>query len=276
MPWRTCGCWTPSAPAPGRVAGFHWPEPRGATMKKVVVSDNLFEDLEPEREALRGVAELVVFGPYPGPGRFLEAARDAEGIISQMAPLRAEVLDHLERCRVIVRYGVGVDNIDVEAATRNGITVCNVPDYCTEDVADHTLTLALALIRKLPAAIRQLQTGGWGHAIHRPIRRLSALTFGTWGFGRIARSVQQRAGAFGFRRIAHDPYVPASAFAPTGVECVDVETLLAESDLLALHMPLTDGTHHLLNRETLSRMKPGALVVNTARGGLIDSVALQE
>ncbi len=243
-------------------------------MQKVVVSDNLFEDLEPEQEALRGVAELVVFREYPGAAAFLEAARDADGVISQMAPLRGDVIAQLDRCRVMVRYGVGVDNLDVEAATRKGIVVCNVPDYCTDDVADHTVTLALACVRKLPAAIQQLRDGGWGHVMHRPIRRLSALTFGTWGFGRIARAVHSRAAGFGFRRVAHDPYVPDTAFAGSGVIPVTAETLLAESDVLALHMPLTAETHHLLNAHTLAKLKRGAIVVNTARGGLIATDAL--
>jgi D-3-phosphoglycerate dehydrogenase / 2-oxoglutarate reductase len=241
---------------------------------KVVITDTLFEHQDLEAEALRGVAELVVNRRYQGPEHLLGLLRDADGVISQMAPLGANVIDHLERCRVIVRYGVGVDNVDVAAATRRGIPVCNVPDYCTDEVADHTLALALALVRKLPASIDQLRQGRWGHEELRPIRRLSALTFGVYGFGRIARAVAERARAFGFRLLAHDPYVPAGFFAGAGVEQVDADSLLAESDLLALHMPLTDQTWHLLDDESFAKMKRGALVVNTARGGLIDTLAL--
>jgi D-3-phosphoglycerate dehydrogenase len=243
---------------------------------KVIISDSLFEDHEPEEEALRGLADLVVLRKYPGPEAFLGQARDADAVISQMAPLGAEVIDHLKQCQVIVRYGVGVDNLDVAAATRTGIPVCNVPDYCTEDVADHTLTLALGLVRRLPASIAQLQSGGWGHAALRPIRRLSAMTFGIFGFGRIARAVAHRALAFGFRVIAHDPFVPDEVTRRAGVEPVSRGDLLAQADLLALHMPLTSETHHLIGRASLPRTKPGVLIVNTARGGLIDTAALIE
>jgi D-3-phosphoglycerate dehydrogenase / 2-oxoglutarate reductase len=243
---------------------------------KVVVSDYLFEDLEREAEALRGVAELVPLREYPGPEEFLAVAADADGILSQMAPLRAEVIEGLRQCRVIVRYGVGVDTVDVEAATRKGIAVCNVPDYCTEDVADHTLTLALALIRKLPQSIAYLRGGGWSHNPLRPVRRLSSLTFGLYGFGRIARSVARRARAFGFTLLAYDPYVPDSVFAGSGVGRIDADSLLARSDLLALHMPLTEDTRHLMRADSFRKMKQGALLVNTARGGLVDTAALLE
>ena len=243
---------------------------------KVVVSDYTFEDLDPETEALRGVAELVALREYPGHQEFVKVARDADAVLSQMSPLRAEAIEGLERCKVIVRYGVGVDNVDVPAATRRGIAVCNVPDYCTEDVADHTLMLALALVRKLPTSIEYLRGGGWVHEPLRPIQRLSTLTFGIYGFGRIAREVAARARGFGFRLLAHDPYVPEAVFAEAGVERVEPDALLARSDLLALHMPLTPDTRNLLNRESFARMKRGVLLVNTARGGLIDTEALVE
>ena len=243
---------------------------------KVVVTDYTFEDLEAEREALRGIAELVPLQEYPGTEAFLEIARDADGLLSQMAPLGREVIEGLERCRVICRYGVGVDNLDVGTATARGIAVCNQPDYCTEDVADHTLTLALALVRKLPRSIQYLREGGWSHGPLRPIRRLSALTFGIYGFGRIARAVAARARGFGFQRIAYDPYVPGAVFEEEGVERVEPNDLLARSDLLALHMPLTAETRGLLDRAAFARMKQGALLVNTARGGLVDTDALLE
>lgn len=243
---------------------------------KVVTSDCLFESTDPEREALRGVAELVVLRQYPGREEFLRVARDADAVISQMAPLDAPVIEGLERCRAIVRYGVGVDSVDVAAATRKGIAVCNVPDYCTDEVADHTLTLALALIRKLPASIDYLRGGGWTHEPLRPIRRLSSLVFGLYGFGRIARAVAQRAAAFGFRLVAYDPYVPEDAFRRLGAERVEAGALLARSDLLSLHMPLTGETRHLMSRDSLGKVKRGALLVNTARGGLVDTAALVE
>lgn len=243
---------------------------------KVVVSDTIFEDLEPEREALRGLAELEIVREWPGRDAFLKTARDADGIICQMAPLREDVINGLERCRVIVRYGVGVDNVDVEAATRRGIAVCNVPDYCTDEVADHTVALALALIRRLGPSVDALRRGYWGYEELRPVHRISALGIGIYGFGRIARAVARRFSGFGCALSTHDPYVGPEVFEREGVRCVDEQTLLSESDVLALHMPLTPETRHLIHRETLSRMKPGAMLVNTARGGLIDTDALVE
>lgn len=236
---------------------------------KVVITDYSFQDLSQERQALRGLAELVAFREWPGTADFLNVARDADAVISQMSPLDGEVIGGLERCRAIVRYGVGVDNVDVAAATARGIAVCNMPDYCTDDVADHTLTLALALVRKLPRSQQYLRGGGWSQEPLRPIRRLSSLTFGLYGFGRIARAVAARARGFGFQLVAHDPHVPGKNIAAAGVEPVTSAELLSRSDLLALHMPLLDETRHLLRAETLAAMKRGALVVNTARGGLI-------
>lgn len=254
--------------------GLDWDAGEGT--QKVVVSDYGFEDLVPETEALNGVARVQGLRAYPGTEKFLALARDADAVISQMSPLDAPVMDGLERCQVIVRYGVGVDNLDVASATRNGIAVCNVPDYCTDDVADHTLTLMLGLIRKLPFAIDYLRAGNWNHNPLRPIRRLSSLTLGIYGFGRIARAVAERAKAFGFTLIAHDPFVPAPVFEAAGVESVDADALLERSDVLALHMPLTDDTRGLLRRETLMKMRKGALIVNTARGGLINTNELIE
>ncbi len=244
------------------------------SLLKVVVSDFLFEDLQPEIDALAGIAEVSAMGRYPGAAEFLARASDADGILCQMAPLDREVMQGLRKCRVIVRYGVGVDNLDVAGATEAGIAVCNVPDYCTDDVADHTLTLMLGLVRKLPASIDQLKRGGWGHPEIRPIRRLASLTLGCFGFGRIARSVCARALAFGFKVVAYDPYVPDVVFQAAGVTPVDQETLLRTADVITLHMPLTDDTRGLLSDETLSQAKRGVHVVNTARGGLIDTPSL--
>ena len=241
---------------------------------KVVVADYVFANLEPERAALSGLAEITAFRDFPGPEAIIEAARDADGLIITQAPITAAVIDQLERCKVIVRYGVGVDTIDLAAATQKGIMVVNLPAYCTEEVADHAMTLILALIRKLPRSVEYLRSGGWSQEPLRPIRRLSTLTLGLYGFGRIGRAVAQRARAFGFRLIGCDPYVPDDIFAAYGVDRVVEDALLAGSDVLSLHMPVTEETRQILNAERLSKLKRGALVVNTARGGLIDTPAL--
>jgi D-3-phosphoglycerate dehydrogenase len=242
---------------------------------KVVITDYLFEDLQPEIDALRGVAEVVAFRDYPGPERLLEVARDAEGLVSQATHIPAEIIDQLQNCRILARYGVGYDLIDVEAATRRGIPVCNVPDYCTDEVADHTLALALTLLRKVPVTLEYLRGGGWNQNPLRPIRRLSSLTYGVYGFGRIGRAVAQRAKSFGFQVIACDPHVDDAAFAEAGVERVDAHGILTRSDLLSLHMLLNRETRHLMNDETLALMKRDACLVNTARGAIVDTEALE-
>jgi D-3-phosphoglycerate dehydrogenase len=241
---------------------------------KVVVTDYVFANLDPETAALAGVADVLPFRTFPGPDALLEAARDADGLIINQAPITASVIDRLEKCKVMVRYGVGIDTIDLAAATRKGIMVVNVPGYCTADVADHAMTLALGLVRKLPRAIDYLRSGGWSQEPLRPIRRLSSLTLGLYGFGRIGRAVAQRAKGFGFRLIGCDPYVSDEVFASHGVDRVMEDALLAGSDVLSLHMPANDETRNIVNEDRLSKMKKGMLLVNTARGGLIDTPAL--
>src|SRR5687768_17244277 len=243
---------------------------------KVVVTDYLFGNLKSEKAALAGLAEITSFRTFPGEDALVETARDAEGLILTQAPITAGVIDRLEKCKVIVRYGVGVDTIDLPAATRKGIMVVNLPAYCTDEVADHTLTLALALIRKLPQSMDYLRSGGWTHEPLRSFHRLSTLTLGLYGFGRIGRAVAQRAKGFGFRLIGCDPYVSDEIFDTYGVDRVMEEALLAGSDVLSLHMPVTEETRNRLSSERLSRLKQGALIVNTARGGLIDTSALIE
>jgi D-3-phosphoglycerate dehydrogenase len=241
---------------------------------KVVLTDYLFDDLNEEEEALRGLAALVALREFPGNAALLDTARDADGLLSQSATLDAELIEGLERCRVIVRYGAGYDRVELEAARRKGIAVCNVPDYGTQDVADHTLALMLALVRKLPAMMEQIRAGGWGESPLRPIPRVSTLTVGVYGFGRIGRAVAARVRAFGCPVIACDPYLAAEVFAEQGVERVDREELLARSDLVTLHMPLTAETRGLLGAEAFARMKPGALLVNAARGAVVDTPSL--
>ena len=242
---------------------------------KVVVTDTRWEDLNIERAVLDRVgAELVENRDYQGPDHQRELVRNADAVISQLAPLTAGSIEAMEQCRGIVRYGVGVDNVDVAAATRRGIPVCNVPDYCTDEVADHTLTLTLAVVRKLPTAIESLRSGQTTHEPLQPVPRLSTLTFGLYGFGRIAQAVAQRARGFGFRLIATDPFVPDAAFAAAGVERVTPDELVTRSNVLSLHMPLNDETRHMINGESLGRMPEGAYLVNTARGGLVNTDAL--
>jgi D-3-phosphoglycerate dehydrogenase len=181
------------------------------------------------------------------------------------------VLDALPRCRLVVRYGVGVDNVDVEAAAERGVWVANVPDYGRDEVADHTLALALAVLRGVVALDRSVREGTWDLAAARPLRRLSALTWGVVGCGAIGTAVAGRAAGLGMRVLGYD--VDQVRSEPP-IERVPLEELLEAADLVSLHAALTPDSHHLVGAAALARMRPTAFLVNTARGGLVDSGAL--
>ncbi len=180
----------------------------------------------------------------------------------------------MSRCRAISRYGIGIDMIDLEAAGRKGILVAHVPDYCSEEVSDHTCALILSLARKIEPLFRSVESGRWEVRIARPIYALADRVLGLLGFGRIARRVAQKMRGFGVRLIAHDPFLPDETFQREGVQAVGFQELLERSDILSLHAPLGPQTAHILGRGQLKALKPHALVVNTSRGALIDEQAL--
>jgi D-3-phosphoglycerate dehydrogenase len=190
------------------------------------------------------------------------------------AKLTGDLIRKFERCRAIGRFGIGVDNIDLPAAAEKDITVTYVPDYCVREVSDHAMTLLLALARKLPLSNRLVQSGRWEMPAVVPIHRLDGTVLGLFGFGHIPRRLAPKAKAFGMRVVVHDPYVPSQALAEAGVEGVDFERMLQMSDYVSIHAPLTPETRGLFNAETFSKMKRGALLVNTARGPLVDEAAL--
>ncbi|HEV8673072.1 MAG TPA: C-terminal binding protein [Methylomirabilota bacterium] len=202
---------------------------------------------------------------------FLDGCADADGLLVQYGQVSRRVIAGLPRLRLLVRYGVGVDGIDVEAATERGIPVANVPDYGTDEVANHAVALLLALARKLPPLDRQTRSGGWNVFAVQPIHRLAGQTIGIVGCGRIGSRVARKLAGFDVRLLGHDPYL---AEFPPGVVSVPLARLLAESDYVTLHCPLTAETHHLIDAVALARMKPTAVLVNTARGGLVDPAAL--
>jgi D-3-phosphoglycerate dehydrogenase len=209
-----------------------------------------------------------------------EAARlsaDSDVVIVGLLAFDEEAMRRLEVTRLIVRCSTGLDMMDVGAATRQGIWLANVPDYCTEDVADHTMLLILAGARRL----RHFQQswdfeGRWLQTDPPPLRRVSSLRLGLVGFGRIAQAVAVRARAFGMAIAATDPAVPSEVFEAAGVRRCDLDELLASSDVLSLHAPLTSGSRRLIDRERLSLLPRGAVIVNTARGALLDLDALEE
>jgi D-3-phosphoglycerate dehydrogenase len=202
-------------------------------------------------------------------------AQGAHVLLNQYAPITAEVLDALPDCRLVVRYGVGVDNVDVDAAAQRGVWVANVPDYGTEEVADHAVALALTMLRGVPRYAAAVAAGEWDYRAAQPLRRLSTLRFGVVGCGAIGSVTGRRAAAFGMDVVgadaADDRPAPGS-----GIRKVDLDELLATSDVVSLHLGLTPETEHLVDAGTLARMRPTAVLVNTARGGLVDGQALLE
>ena len=243
---------------------------------RVVYTDHGFPDVATEQALIEAAGGALAVAQCRTPEDVIAATAGADALIVQWAPITADVIGTLERCRVIVRLGIGVDNVDLAAARARGFPVCNVPDYCLDEVADHTLALALSLARQLVRIDRRVRAGTWRITPDAPMPAFRAMTFATVGFGRIARGVLERAEAFGFRLAAYDPLVPEEAFQRAGVERLELDALFAGADIVSLHCPLTAETRHLVNAERLRQMKPTAVLVNTARGGLVDTVALAE
>jgi D-3-phosphoglycerate dehydrogenase len=237
---------------------------------KVVVSDQVFPSVDVERGLLAEIdAELVVAtGDVES---VLVSASDADAILNTYLPWSAESIARLEKCKVIARYGIGFDNVDLDAAAEAGIVVTNVPDYSVEEVATHALALILASLRKVVVADDSVRSGTWSIDNFRPIRRLSKLTVGLVGYGRIARRIAAPLEALGADIIAHDPYLQPGPDLPPLLE---LETVLSRSDIVSLHLPLNDETRGIIGTDALARMKPGSILVNTSRGPLVDLDAL--
>ena len=241
---------------------------------RVLFADHTFEDLAIERGILEPLGATVVDGEASDEP-LADLVADVDALLVMFADVDADVIDRMERCAVISRTGIGVDNVDVEAATERGIYVTNVPDYCFDEVADHTLAMALAHARNLFAYDRSIRAGEWDVGVGREMHRLAEQTFGLVAFGNIARNVATRAAAFGMDVLVFDPYVPAEEIEAAGYGAVDdLHDLLGRSDVVSLHAPLTPETEGLLDAEAFAAMRETAIVVNAARGGLVDEDAL--
>ena len=241
--------------------------------KKVVITDFGFKNIDQETKILEGAGYQVVAAKCTSPEEVLLMAADADALLVQWAPVNAEVISGLQNAKLIVRYGIGVDNVDLKAAKAKGIAVCNVPTYCINEVADHTMALGLSLARQLSATRSQLE-GGWKITPPAPMPAFGKMNFVVLGFGRIAREVVARAKGFRFNLYAYDPYVSDGDMALLGVRKLNLEDAFTKADILSLHLPLTTETRHIVNGDSLRSMKKTAIVLNTSRGGLIDTVAL--
>jgi len=240
----------------------------------IAVTDSVFPNLDPAMAALARLDPEVRMAKSSSTDDILAVARDADAILVTYAKLPGDLLRRLTQCKAIGRFGLGVDNIDVPVARERGIVVTYVPDYCLREVSDHAMALLLALVRKIPFSNKLVQSGRWEMPAVVPIRRLEGSVLGLVGFGNIPRAVAPKAKAFGMRVVTHDPYVSPDVLAAAGIEGVSFERLLEVSDYVSVHAPLLPATRGLFNAQAFAKMKKGALIVNTARGPLIDEAAL--
>jgi D-3-phosphoglycerate dehydrogenase / 2-oxoglutarate reductase len=240
----------------------------------VVVTDSPFPNLDPARRVLSALGGILQMVEDPGPDAIARAAQNADAVLVTYAKITANAIRQMKKCRIISRFGIGVDNVDIAAATEAGIAVTRVPDYCLDEVSDHTMALLLALSRKIPYANSLSHAAKWELSAMAPIHRLRGNTLGLIGFGRISQLVAPKAAAFGMRVITSDPYVATEVLASAGVERAAFSQLVKSADFISIHTPLLPETRHLFNAAVFQEMKPTAYLINTARGAIVDEDAL--
>ncbi|WP_136440398.1 C-terminal binding protein [Pacificoceanicola onchidii] len=241
---------------------------------KVVITDYDFGDVSVETEILEAAGAEVIALQAKREEDLFEVAPHCAAMMNQYAKIGRDTITRMQKCEVIARYGVGVDIVDVDTATDKGILVTNVQNYCTEEVADHAISLWLTLARKLPDYDRATHAGIWQWQSGQPVYRLRGRTMGVVSLGKIGQAIVARAQAFGVKVIAYDPFLPAEVAENIGVELVDKPGLLARSDYVLMQAPMTPDTHHFLSDAEFAAMKPGAILVNTGRGPTVDNKAL--
>ena len=240
----------------------------------IAVADSPFPNLSPAEMVLSELDAELVMADEPTVEAILKVAAQADGLMVTYGQITAEVIAGLENCKVIGRMGLGVDNIDIDAATKAGIAVVYVPDYCVDEVSDHAMAMLLDLARKVSFSNSLVQAGRWEMPAVTPLSRLRGRTLGLAGLGQIPRAVAPKAQAFGLKVIAFDPYIDKDVAAALDVELVDFEALLKSSDYVSIHVPMMPETENLFGADAFAQMKPDALLVNTARGPLVDIDAL--
>ena len=241
---------------------------------KIVITDHRFPDVEQERRAVEVLGGQLIVGQVTGETQLIDLCRDADGVLNGRAKITAKVITAMKHCRIIVRYGIGVDTIDIPAATERGIMVANVPDYCVDEVSDHALTLLLMLSRQAIPSIGVARQNTWSLEELPPLHRLRGQACGLFGAGRIGSLPASTVAPLGMQVLVHDPYLSESQARAIGAELVSFDDLLARSDFISLHAPLNDETRHRFGEGAFAKMKPEAFIINTARGGLVDEGAL--
>ncbi len=242
--------------------------------KIVLVTDYTWPSTEPEAEVLARVGARLLIAQTGSESELLELVPQADAILTCFKQVTPAVVRAGQKLQVIGRYGIGVDNIAVEEATRLGIPVTNVPAYCLDEVAEHAMALILACARNICHYNSSVRAGDWSLRTQRPLFRIRGKTLGIIGFGKIGQTLAQLAHGFGLNILIYDPYPDHNAVTRLGCKSVSLEELLEQADFASIHTPLTPQTQHLINAERLGMMKPSAFLINTARGGLVDHTAL--
>lgn len=242
---------------------------------RVLIAGGTFPHLEPEHRILSAIGAQIVDANRLPREEVIALARNVDALMTDYFVVDQNVVEALERCRVICRYGIGLDKVDIPAATRAGIVVTRVPEYCIGELADHTIALLLAVARRIVRYDNSVRAGSWNW-FSPGVRRLAGATLGIIGIGRVGSAVAARAKPMGLHIIAHDPNQSDEQIRARGVEPATMERLLRESDIICLHAPLSPATRSLIGRAQIAAMKTGAMLINTARGGLIDQQALVE
>ncbi len=241
----------------------------------VVVTDDRFKSYIEEEKVLSGIGARLEIKQLSSDEEAISELQQADGILANLFPMTSRVIESLKRCKVISRYGVGVDTVDIEAATRKGIWVARVPDYSTEDVSDQALALLLGCVRKVAYKDRKVREGRWNLQKDQPAHRIAGKILGLVGFGAIARCLRRKVTGLGLSEVlVYDPYVGAETIEKAGCVSVPLSTLLARSDFVSVHVPFTQQTKALIGEREIEAMKPEAILVNTARGPVIDESAL--
>ncbi|RDW22165.1 hydroxyacid dehydrogenase [Oceanobacillus arenosus] len=243
---------------------------------KVVITDHEYPNLKYEKKVLAHDGIELEIHQCKTEDEVIEVCREADGIINLYAPISRRVIESLEKCKIITRYGVGVDTIDLDAATEKEICIGNVPDYGINEVSDHALALIMSLLRKIPFANQTVKNDVWDVNTTKSIRRLSKLTIGLVGFGNIPRRLSEKVKVLGLKIVVSDPFLPEEVAKDHDVELVSLEELCERADVISVHAPLTDSTKGMIGKEQFNLMKKGVYLVNTARGPVVDEEALLE
>jgi len=238
---------------------------------KVVYTDSYHPTVSPEQAELDEIDAELIVAECKNENETIAICKDADGLLVQHAKITKKVIKNLKKCRIIARFGVGYDNVDVKSATEYGIMVANVPDYCIDEVSSQAIAFIMVLSRKIVLLNNSIKNGLWDHRIGSPIYKQNGQILGIIGLGRIGSATAKKAIGLGFKVLAYDPYISHTEL---DVALVDLDFLLQSSDFVSIHTPLNEETYHMIGKDHLKKMKKTAFLINTARGAIIDESAL--